>query len=432
MSVGRAAMAAGLASAVVATLGMGREMLVSRIFGASVALDAYLLAVTVVSMGASILALSLRTSLVPVLAGGLAGESAHAERYRVFTVSLLGAAGVGGALWLASLAALPEVLRLLLPQAPPAITAQLGQWLSPLWCTGMLAGALQGALQADKQFLGAGLAPGAVPAAGMLVLAAGGLVDDVTLLAGGTLAGAVLEVLAAGWLLHRRGWRLRTSAPHAAACSVALRRVAQQSWALLPGMSAAASSQIIDRSMAAMLGPGAVSTLNYGGKLPSLAITLGGMAVATAIFPYYAESLGKGDAATAHALLRCWSRRLLWGGAAVAALGMAVSSPAARWLFEGGAFTAADTALVAQVQACALLQLPFCWASWAFSRYLAASGRNGVLSLISLGNVAVNVAGNYVCMRWLGVSGIALATALMFLYALLACRHAVLRGTRAS
>ncbi|AGW13189.1 murein biosynthesis integral membrane protein MurJ [Megalodesulfovibrio gigas] len=427
MSVGRAAIVTGLASAVVAVLGLGREMLVSRLFGASPAMDAFVLAVTVVTMGASILGISLRTSLVPVLVGGLG----RTERDRVFVASLLGAAAAGALLWVASMAALPWVLRAMLPEISPALANALGQWLSPLWCTGLLAGALQGALQADRQFLGAGLIPGAVPAACMLALgvplAQGEQADTIALLAGGTLAGATLEVLAAGWLLRRRGWRLRPAARHSDVCTTALRRVAQQSWAMLPGMSAAASSQIIDRAMASALGPGAVSVLNYGGKLPSLALTLGGMAVATAIFPYYAEHLGKNDTAAAQALLRCWARRLLWGGAAAAAVGMAVSLPVARLVFQGGALTAEDAVVVAQVQACALLQLPFCWASWAFSRYLAASGRNGELSLITLGNVVVNVAGNYVCMRWLGVSGIALATAFMFLYALLACRHAVLR-----
>ncbi|GAB7079706.1 murein biosynthesis integral membrane protein MurJ [Megalodesulfovibrio paquesii] len=427
LSIGRAALAAGLASASVAVLGLGREMLVSRLFGASAALDAYLLAMVVATMGSSIISLSLHSSIVPVLAKA----PSQRERNGILSWALLGAAALGVGLWLASLVTLPWLLHQMIPEADPRTVLRLTHWLSPLWCTGLLAGAVHGALQADKQFFGSGLAPGMVPLGTVLVLLLGGLatgaLDDVHLLAAGTLAGAMLEVAAAVALLWSRGWRWRLGGLETATRQ-GLGRLFRQTWAMAPGMAAVASAQIVDRTMAAMLGPGAVSVLNYGSKLPTLAISLGGMAVATAIFPFYAERLGRGETAGALALCQRWARRLLWSGAAVSGIGVALSLPVARLVFEGGAMTGPETVLVAQVQACAMLQMPLSWATWAYSRYLAASGRNGVLSLLAVGNVLVNVAGNALLMHWLGVPGIALATALVYAYSLLACRRAVLAG----
>jgi putative peptidoglycan lipid II flippase len=93
---------------------------------------------------------------------------------------------------------------------------------------------------------------------------------------------------------------------------------------------------------------------------------------------------------------------------------IAVSEPIVRVVFQRGAFTAETTAIVSRVQICYLLQLPFFVPGLVAVRLLSAMNGNRLISAIAACNMIVNIAGNYLFMRWFGVAGIAASTSLVY------------------
>jgi putative peptidoglycan lipid II flippase len=84
-------------------------------------------------------------------------------------------------------------------------------------------------------------------------------------------------------------------------------------------------------------------------------------------------------------------------------------------MFQRGAFTPADTALVGFIQQMYFLQVPFFMLGMLGVRLLLATSRTYLLTIMSVVNLTVNVVGNLVFMRWLGVSGIALSSAVVYM-----------------
>ncbi len=84
-----------------------------------------------------------------------------------------------------------------------------------------------------------------------------------------------------------------------------------------------------------------------------------------------------------------------------------------RILFQRGSFTADDTRLVAQIQNCFALQIPFHVAGILVVRLISAMQANHILMWASAYNLINNIVFNYLFLHYFGVAGIALSTALV-------------------
>jgi putative peptidoglycan lipid II flippase len=102
-----------------------------------------------------------------------------------------------------------------------------------------------------------------------------------------------------------------------------------------------------------------------------------------------------------------------------------LSEPLVRLLFERGEFTSEATVEVSRVQMWLLLQIPFYVVVMLGARVLSALDANASVLRISALNVGINVLANYLLMRQFGVTGIAMATPLVFLVAMLATLLAI-------
>jgi len=100
-------------------------------------------------------------------------------------------------------------------------------------------------------------------------------------------------------------------------------------------------------------------------------------------------------------------------------------------LFERGAFTAVDTAHVAEVQKYYSLQLTFQFIGVLLVRMLSALGKNHVLFVVGIFNFFVNILLNWIFMKTLGVAGIALATSVVLFISSLLCGAMVWRSLNA-
>jgi putative peptidoglycan lipid II flippase len=193
---------------------------------------------------------------------------------------------------------------------------------------------------------------------------------------------------------------------------------------LLAGMLMS-SSIVIDQAMAASLGSGDVSVLNYGGKVVAVVIAVVAVSMSTVLFPRFAHLIAAGQ-------LREFMRTFTLYASGIVVLSIpgivtleVLSEPLVRLLFERGEFTSEATVEVSRVQMWLLLQIPFYVVVMLGARVLSALDANASVLRISALNVGINVLANYLLMRQFGVTGIAMATPLVFLVAMLATLLAI-------
>jgi putative peptidoglycan lipid II flippase len=174
-------------------------------------------------------------------------------------------------------------------------------------------------------------------------------------------------------------------------------------------------STVIDQAMASWLGSGSVSALNYGNKIPAFLAGIGVVALGTAVLPHFSRLVAIGDHAALRHTLKTYTRWILLVSIPLTLAFIACSEWIVRLVFERGAFHAEDTLLVTRIQQMYLLQVPFFVLGMLGVRVLVAMSKNHLLTIMSVVNLAVNVVGNIVFMRWFGVSGIALSTSVVYI-----------------
>jgi putative peptidoglycan lipid II flippase len=170
---------------------------------------------------------------------------------------------------------------------------------------------------------------------------------------------------------------------------------------------------IVDQFFAAHLGTGAIAMLNYANRILALILGMGAMAVSRATMPVFSQSHAQGGVQLSR-IAAHWARLLFVLGIVAAIVGWFLAPWGVKLLFERGAFTAQDTAVVAGVLRYGLTQLPFYFAGLVFVSYLSSRGLyvwllwSGVIGLCS------KLLGNAFFIPAYGIGGIAFATAFMY------------------
>lgn len=391
----RAAFVTAALTAVGAVLGLLRDQILARYFGAGAETDAFLVAWTVPEFASTLLIEdAMALILVPAFARALARRGAgaqpggtlladpvralvrHTMPRLVVTVAAVAALLVAGA---------PELVDLLAPGLPdPALAVDCTRLTATCVLSFALAGYCSAALRAHGSFL----APAAIYVAYNVGIIGTTLVlrepFGVRAAAAGVAAGAVLMVLVQAPSLVRelRGRSTPsasrpatdgpvTDGPAAAgqvtagqvtAGPVADRPVADGPVAgdggtlLALGMIAPVvvfaltrqSQTLIERFLASPLPAGAISHLNYAQKVAQLPMTVS-LILCTVSFPVVARTLAAGDPEAAR---RRVERDLLLAAVVVlvgASTVIAAAPQIVELLFQRGAFDAADTAATAGV-----------------------------------------------------------------------------------
>lgn len=246
----------------------------------------------------------------------------------------------------------------------------------------------------------------------VLVVFVAGEGVHINVLAWGTVIGCAAELVVLGFALAYRGllpmprWHRKMRS----ASEVLKQYVPLVASAMIMG-----SAAVIDQAMASWLDSGSVAALNYGIKIPGILTGIGLTALGTAVLPHFSRLVALGDYAGLKHTLKTYARWIIMLSIPSTILFMACSEWMVKLLFERGAFRAEDTALVAQVQQMYLLQVPFFVLGILGVRALIAMSKNHLLTIMAVVNLVVNVIGNLIFMRWLGVSGIALSTSLVYM-----------------
>lgn len=419
----------GLMTVLVKLVSLVKELVVAHQFGTSSALDAFLVAFLLPSFAINVISGSFNAALVPTFIQVREQEGRDAAQ-RLFS---------GAMIWSTlALAAVSIVLALLAPYILPImgsgfgpgkleLTRSLFYVLLPLLVISGLGTIWRAVLNSGERFALAAAAPVMTALTMTIALLVAGGVWGIYALAAGTLVGGVLEAAVLAWSLKRQKFSLF---PRWTGMSPALRQVLAQSTPMVAGAFLMSSTILVDRSMAAMLGSGSVSALNYGTKITILVQGVSSLALGTAVLPHFSRMVANRDWPSIRYTLKTYSRLILAISVPLTLILAYFSGPLISLLFQRGAFTAGDAQLVGRIQALFILQIPVYILSILVVRLISSIKANKLLMWGAAISFLLNISLNYLFMKWFGVAGIALSTSLVILASFCYLTLAMLRKMR--
>ncbi|HZU30515.1 MAG TPA: lipid II flippase MurJ, partial [Candidatus Angelobacter sp.] len=141
---------------------------------------------------------------------------------------------------------------------------------------------------------------------------------------------------------------------------------------------------------------------------------LGATALSTATLPYFSQMTADRDWTGCRHTLKRYSVLIIGITVPFTLAFIACSRPLIRVLYQRGAFTAADTEMVAHVQSFFAIQIPFLMLCALLVRFVSAIKRHDLLLYGSAINLAVNIVLNLAFVKKWGVAGIALASSMVY------------------
>lgn len=411
----------GLGTALSRVLGLGRDMTRAYFFGTGPAADAFTIAFRLPNLLRALFAEgSLSAAFVPTFARELekGDRRDHVRFLRACSGTLL--AGLLGVTFLGILLA-PIVVPLMVPgfaavEGKIELTVQLTQALFPYLLLIGLATLAMGALNALRHFTAPALAPAVlniVLIVGVLLLCPimgdrpetqiWGLVIAVAI-------GGALQLAIQIPELRKRGLTLWPSLEFN---HPGVHRVFTLMLPGVIGISVQEINAFVDIFLASFLEPGSPSALEYGQRVMQLPLGIVGVALGTAVLPTLSRQLARGERGAAEDTAG-FSMRVGFLVLAPAAIGFVLlAEPILSLLFARGAF-AEGRSLEMTTRALQFFAvgLPAYGAAKSLVPLFYAHGdtrtpvRCSILSMIS------NIALNLILMQYLGLGGLALATAL--------------------
>ena len=426
--MGRALRNIGIVSGVTMAsrvLGLGRDMAITAVFGASALASAFVTAFTMPNLFRRLLGEgALTAALVPTLQEETKRHG-HAAAHKL--VNAVGS-------WTLLCATTITVVAMAVLSAHgwwgPGLEAagweaetverwttgaRLGVILFPYLVMVCLAAVFSAALQINGRFLEPALNPVwlnlsmlGLLAWGVWMAAAGDAEGQMYWLCAGVLLGGILQMLVPALALARFGWRPRFAPDR----SEGVRQIARLMVPTLFGSAIYLINTAVSRLLGLSLDDSAATVLNLSTRLMELPIGVFALAVSTVVFPQIAKHAAEQRLDLLAQDYRKGMRLILLVNVP-AAFGLAVlAEPITRVLFERGAFTASDTAVMAPVLGASALALPFlAFVSLALRAFYALKDTSTPVRA-ALVSFVVNIAASLALMGWLGVTGLALAATL--------------------
>ena len=403
--------AVAAASVVVKIAATLKEIAVAGAYGRSDAMDAFLAAFLIPNLLINLIAESMNQALVPTLIRVRINQG-YARAQQLLSSSML---------WLSALLVAVSVVMAMLaraffpwiasgfPAAKLDLAVRLFYALLPVVLLSGVASNCIAVLNTCERFVLPALTPVVMP---LSIIAGAWLLHNalgIWAVVYATLFGALVYAGLAGWMMQANGYRFTL---HWHGSNEATREVAHQYGPVLLSGVVASGGLLVDQAMAAMLPAGSVSALVFANRFVSVVVTLLAGAVSSALTPYFSRMIAEHDWQGCRQTLRTWSRNMAVVAVPIAALLIAGAQPLVRITLQHGAFGARDTAVVKTVLAMYAIQIPFFVVSRVFYRFVVAMRRTDLIFYCGGLNLLLDVLLNLILMRWMGVSGIALATSL--------------------
>jgi putative peptidoglycan lipid II flippase len=394
--------------------GFAREMLMSRVMGASWAADAFFVAFRLPNTFRRLFGEgAFSAGFVPLFSQRLHGEGGKADA-RQFSEEVLG-------VFLPTLVLFTLVFEIIMPLFVAAISGYSGEKLAlatfltritfPYLVLISLVSLFSGILNSLTRFTAAAFAPALLNLAMLaaLIFVQDGGAITATALAIAVTVGGVIQI-GLLWFAARR-----------AGISLAIRRprmtpgVRQFVRVVIPATLGAGVYQIsafIDTFFLTRIGTGSMSYFNYADRLNQLPLGVIGAAVGTAILPQVSRHVGAGEPEAA-ARVQGQAAELAMLLCIPAALALSIASgPLISALFQGGRFTAQDASLTALTLAIVVLGLP----AYVLVKVLTPGfySRQDTATPVKTAGIvlAANIALNFLLIPPFGIAGLAAAIAI--------------------
>ncbi|QNP44676.1 murein biosynthesis integral membrane protein MurJ [Sphingomonas sediminicola] len=340
--------------------GFGREMLMSRVMGASWQADAFFVAFRLPNTFRRLFGEgAFSAGFVPLYSQRLQGEDGEAKAKR-FSEEVL-------AVFVPTLIVFTLVFEIIMPLFVAAISGYSGDKLGlatfltritfPYLLLISLVSLFSGILNSLARFTAAAFAPALLNLAmltALIFVPVGGTITATALSIAVTLGG----VLQLGLLLYackRAGVVLKLKRPK---MTPGVRQFIRVVVPATLGAGVYQISAFIDTFFLARLGTGSLSYFNYADRLNQLPLGVIGAALGTAILPQVSKHVGANEPDKA-AKVQGQAAELAMLLCLPAALALAVSAlPLVSALFQGGRFTAEDARLTALTLSIVVLGLP--------------------------------------------------------------------------
>lgn len=403
----RAVATIAVLSSIAKLASVAKELLVARRFGIGSTIEAFLVAILIPMLAVNVVSGSFNIALIPTYITVRERDGKQAAQRLLSGVTV----------WSLMLLVLITVFILAvggfyLPwiasgfnQRKLDLTLQLLWVVSPLIVLSGISNIWGAVLNAGERFALVALAPIITPAITVLVLFIKR--DTIFALPVGMVIGAGFEMILLGIALKLRGISLR---PRWYGFDTHLRQVGTQFGPRMGANLLRSGSTVVDRSLAAMLPPGSVATLNYGNRVVVTLLSVAGAALGSAITPYYSKMVTRGDWSGLQHTMKRYLLLLLVASIPVVILLFVLAVPVVQLLFQRGSFRARDTQLVAHVQALYALQIPFYLGNVLISRLLSSLLASQITLWAAGINLTLNIILDILFIRVMGVPGIALAT----------------------
>lgn len=395
-----------------------KDAAVAHRYGISDALDAFSLAFGVHSFASALIGSGLPAAFLPAYSqlkhrrGDLRADRLAVQASVIHLISLLALAGVISACG----AQIVDLLGHGFPAEKQKLALNLMNGLTPfLLCFGM---SMQLAtwLRSNKLFAVATAAPLLIPVAILGAMMLTHHESSIEVLVWSTNSGAALHLLVLALVIRRRlpgTWKwwngcFRWFEP-------ANRTVLRGALPFIISSLVLGGAPMIDQAMAAQLASGSVTVLGFSDKVCGIILALTASAAGEALFPFFADAVAKREWRGLRRQLISTTGAILACAVPMVALLCWQAPLVVRLLFERGEFTAEDTTRVAEVLRYAALQIPFYITSLIMSRVVVSLQANWFTLATATISLVSNVIFNLLFMRSLGVAGIALSTAVVYL-----------------
>ncbi len=412
-TLARAALVTGVLTVLCKGIGFGKELIIASRFGVGETLDSYLVAIVLPNLASNVFATSFAAALVMKYVQNRTQYSAAVARER-FARSMFWGLLCVACVSLTGVVFGPVILPWLGPGFRPELMASTQTLLWLLLPYSWLAGTSalwSSILNARGRFAASALSPGLI-SLGLIATVNLWPITDARVLVCGLTVGALLDVLILGFCLRREGLPL---VPCASLWQPEDRWIVVQMLPMIVGSTLHFCTIMVDQSMASMLGEGSVSELNYGNRFAAMILGLIAIPMGKIMFPHFVQLVESRKWDAVQQSLRKSVLVLLAISIPITIVLAGFSGPIVSWTFQRGKFTPEMVSRVSAVQVMCALQIPFYLWSVLQARLAVALRLRRVMIGCGVLNLTTNIALNYVLMQPLGVAGIALSTALVYL-----------------
>lgn len=409
-----AAVIVGCLTAFVKVAAMSKELVIAWKFGTFDELEAFLIALIVPSFVISVLANSFNSAFIPTYIRVREQEGIKAAQ-KLFSGATIWALGLLTIITILILATAPIYLPLIasgFDRQKLDMTFHLLYAIAPIILLSGIVAIWGDVLNAGERFALAAVSPIATPILTILFLVCLPFWGTFAL-AAGLICGAILEIITLGIGLHKQGISLR---PKWYGFDTHMQQIANQYTPMIAGALLICSTGIIDQSMAAMLSPGSVAALNYGTRIIISLLSLMSIALSTAIIPYFSKMLVSQNWIAVGNTFKQYLKLIFITTIPLTILIVIFSEQLVKVFFQRGSFSAENTHVVAQIQFFSAFQIPFFIANILVVRLIASMRENYILMWVSGCNFILNIIGNYLFIKWMGIPGIALSTSCVYIF----------------